>query len=129
MPGGLRDVDIDNVEGVCNATDYLLDTGRRNVACAGGPEGVPSVEDRKQGFLRACAEAGVRPGPYLYGKFDTDFGMSAATAILEAEPGVDGIFAHSDAMGRRSSRREPSMRFPDSGSKAVFWLDDLGHSL
>jgi len=98
MPGSLPYVDIDNVEGGYKATKHLLDTGRRNVACAGGPEGVPSVEDRKQGFLKACAEAGVRPGPYLYGKFDTDFGMSAATAILDAEPGVDGIFAHSDAI-------------------------------
>lgn len=98
MPGSLPYVDIDNVEGGYKATKHLLDTGRRRIACAGGPEGVPSVEDRKLGFLRACAEAGVRPGPYLYGTFDAESGMSAATAILEAEPGVDGIFAHSDAI-------------------------------
>jgi len=98
MPGILPYVDIDNVEGGYKATKHLLDAGRRNVACAGGPEGVPSVEDRKQGFLKACAEAGVRPGPYMYGRFDTDFGMSAVSAILDAEPGIDGIFAQSDAI-------------------------------
>lgn len=98
LPGSLPYVDIDNVEGGRKAAEYLLAKGRRRIACAAGPEGVPSVEDRKLGFLRAIAEAGVEPGPFLHGTFEADFGVSAALAILEADPGVEAIFAQSDAI-------------------------------
>jgi DNA-binding LacI/PurR family transcriptional regulator len=98
MPGDLPYVDIDNVEGGYKATKHLLDTGRRRIACAGGLRGVPSVEDRREGFLKACAEADVRPGPYLYGEFESDFGVRSVSAILEVDPDVDGIFAQSDAI-------------------------------
>lgn len=97
-PGSLPYVDIDNVEGGYKAAKYLLDRGYRHIACAAGPAGVPSVEDRRQGFLEACAEADVEPGPYLNGSFETESGIHAVPAILEADPGVDAIFAHSDAI-------------------------------
>jgi DNA-binding LacI/PurR family transcriptional regulator len=96
-PDSLPYVDIDNVEGGYKATRYLLDKGRRRIACVGGPAGVPSVEDRRQGFMRACADAGVEPGPYLYGSFDPESGINAAAALV-ADPRVDAVFAQSDAI-------------------------------
>jgi DNA-binding LacI/PurR family transcriptional regulator len=97
-PYSLPYVDIDNVKGGYTATKYLLDKGHRHIACAAGPAGVPSVEDRRLGYLQALTEAGVEPGPFLYGRFEADFGIGAAAGILDGDPRVDAIFAQSDAI-------------------------------
>lgn len=52
-------VAVDNEHGGYLATRHLLDTGRRRLVFVGGPEVLRPVHDRRDGFRRALAEAGI----------------------------------------------------------------------
>ncbi|MDR3107222.1 MAG: LacI family transcriptional regulator, partial [Bifidobacteriaceae bacterium] len=69
-------VDVDNVRSGYVATKYLLNAGRRHIACVGGPLAISSAVDRRAGFLDAHREAAVQPGPYVELDFHTDAAAS-----------------------------------------------------
>ncbi|MFJ3666965.1 LacI family DNA-binding transcriptional regulator [Streptomyces sp. NPDC090106] len=60
----LDHVEVANEDGQYELTRHLLhDHGLRRLAYVGVDETSPDVEARFRGFRRACAEAGVAPGP------------------------------------------------------------------
>lgn len=53
-------VDVDGAAGVYDATRHLIRRGHRRIAFIGWPEGYAVGEDRRTGYLRACAEENLR---------------------------------------------------------------------
>lgn len=118
-------VDVDNVLGARQATEHLLALDRRRVASIAGPADMTAGQDRLEGYRGALAAAGLAPN-VRQGDFTEASGYRAARALLEADPGLDALFAASDLMARGALRalREAGRRVPDD--VAVVGFDDLG---
>jgi DNA-binding LacI/PurR family transcriptional regulator len=54
-------VDVDGAAGTRAAVEHLYALGHRRIAYLGWPEGSGVGDDRRAGYLGACAELGVRP--------------------------------------------------------------------
>lgn len=104
MKGGDDDrystITVDNEGGAALATRHLLALGRRHLAHVGGPSHLLESHLRLAGWRRAQAEAGVTPGPAAvqHGDWSAQSGIAAFEALLDAVPGIDGVFAANDQM-------------------------------
>lgn len=114
-------VGIDDVSLSVEAVRYLLSLGHRNIGhITGTPDDLrrwtPPV-DRRQGWLTALGEAGVRPDPRWeeFGFFDIDGGKESARRLLERAPELTALFVASDemAMGALLAARELGVRVPE----------------
>ena len=93
-------VDVDNVRGAKDATNYLISRGRRRIATVTGPLTMPAGVDRLLGVREAIAEAGVEEAGIEDGGFTTDGGADAMRRILSRGPAPDGVVVASDLMAR-----------------------------
>lgn len=91
--GDLPFVDADNATGARHAAQYLLDQGRRRIACIAGPQDMSAGVARLQGFRQVAGGELVE-----YGDFSEESGAKAMTALLAREPELDSVFAASDPM-------------------------------
>jgi len=110
-------VDADNRGGARQAVEHLLAAGRRRVATIAGPQDMTVGLERYTGYRDALADAGIEVDPELVatGDFSLDSGVRAASALLDARPDLDAIFAASDAMaiGGMRALREAGRRVPE----------------
>ncbi|MDR1807533.1 MAG: LacI family transcriptional regulator [Propionibacteriaceae bacterium] len=108
-------VDVDNYGGGHQATAHLVARGCRHLACLGGDLAMAAVADRRQGWLDACAEAGIAPGPFVGGAFTAESGLAETRQLLADYPEVDGVFAQSDgiAAGVLQALSAAGKRVPD----------------
>ena len=120
-------VDADNRGGAEAATAHLLSAGRTTVATITGPLDMTAAIDRSQGYADALSAAGraVRDELVENGDFGEDSGARAMRALLEREPGVDGVFVANDlmAIGALAALRSAGRRVP--GDVAVVGFDDI----
>ncbi|BDV29446.1 LacI family DNA-binding transcriptional regulator [Microbacterium terricola] len=93
-------VDVDNVAGGRDATQYLIDRGHRRIATITGPLTMPAGVDRLEGFRDALAEAGLQEAAVEDGGFTTDGGAAAMRRILDKGEAPDALFIASDLMAR-----------------------------
>lgn len=93
-------VDVDNVRGGRDATQYLLDRGHRRIATVAGPSDMPAGIDRLQGFHDALADAGLAPAAAEDGDFTEAGGAAAMRRILASGDLPDAVFVASDLMAR-----------------------------
>ncbi|MGZ0712139.1 LacI family DNA-binding transcriptional regulator (plasmid) [Coraliomargarita sp. W4R53] len=131
----LTTLTVDDVAVARLATEHLLTLGHRDIAHIGAnPEfdidfHVPT--QRRVGFERALADAGIAPQPALFepADFTIEGGFRAAKQIL-GKPGVrpTAIFAASDemAIGAILAARELGYRVPDDLSIAGIDGHELG---
>ena len=92
---------IDNEFGGHLATRHLLETGRRRLVFVGGPDTLQPIADRRQGFRRAVAEAGLSPVAELEPEWINRadgwaIGRRIADMVTAGE--VDGVVAASDLL-------------------------------
>jgi DNA-binding LacI/PurR family transcriptional regulator len=123
-----RSVGSDNVSGGLQATRHLLEIGRRRIAFF-GDIALPEVAQRHEGYLRAHADAGIRPLPAL----TVSMPFVASQAQIKVAQFLDGkqalkldaIFAASDvlAMTAISALSKRTRRVPDD--VAVVGYDDI----
>ncbi|CAA9293519.1 MAG: Transcriptional regulator, LacI family [uncultured Corynebacteriales bacterium] len=110
-------VDADNRGGARQAVEHLLAAGRRRVATIAGPQDMTVGLERYSGYRDALADAGIDLDPALVapGDFSLDSGARAASALLDARPDLDAVFAASDAMaiGAMRALREAGRRVPE----------------
>jgi DNA-binding LacI/PurR family transcriptional regulator len=92
-------VDVDNVQVGKLATERLIQSGARNIACVAGPEDMTPVDARTTGWRLALEAAGLRPGPIVHHDFTLQSGVAAMREILATDPTIDGLFAQSDVLG------------------------------
>ncbi|KXZ61706.1 HTH-type transcriptional repressor CytR [Microbacterium laevaniformans] len=93
-------VDVDNVAGGREATEYLIGRGFRRIATIAGPVTMPAGIDRLVGFRDALSAAGLEPVAEEDGNFTADGGSAAMQRILEAGVEFDALFVASDLMAR-----------------------------
>jgi DNA-binding LacI/PurR family transcriptional regulator len=96
---GLPWVSSDNVEGGRLAARHLAEAGYRRIAVLHAEPGLAPVHDRREGFLRGLAEAGLPLDPALDGAAASllyDDAHARAKELLAA--GADAVFAVDDVM-------------------------------
>lgn len=119
-------VDVDNTAGERLATQVLVDRGCTRIGTIAGPADMTAAVDRLAGWHEAMAGAGLRPDAVEHGSFTEDTGESAARALMERHPDLDGLVVASDLMAVGAMRvlAELGRRVPDD--VAVVGFDDLG---
>ncbi len=118
---------VENTEGAYQATRHLIEAGHRRIAYLGGPHGLLTVTERREGFLMAMNEAGiqVRPEYVAMGSFAPELARAATAAFLALPLPPTAIFASSDylAIGAVMGLRDASVSVPDDVSLVGF--DDM----
>ena len=119
-------VDLDNFEGGRLAARHLAGIGRTHLGTVAGPSDMTAAVDRLDGWMQGLKEAGLPPGPVVYGDFTTAGGADAARSLLARAPELDGVFAASDlmALGVVDQVRGMKRRVPED--VAVVGFDNHG---
>jgi len=117
-------VDNDNVGGARQATQHLLQRGRRVVGTIAGPPDMAAGMDRLAGY-RAALGRSFRKARVERGDFTTESGQAATARLLERVPDLDAVFVASDlmAIGAVRALRQSGRRVPDD--VAVVGFDDI----
>lgn len=118
-------VDLDNTEGGRLAARHLLDRGRRRIAMICGPQDMPAAVDRREGFEKELADAGIEPVWLSFGDFTLASGERETSVLLDSGTGFDALFASSDlmALGALKKLEGQGMRVPED--VAVVGFDDI----
>ena len=132
LPGRLS-IGTDDVLGGRLAAEHLLSLGHRRIGVVAGDTRASTGVERTQGFVEACAEAGVEvPGSAIEPcTFDVRSGAEAAARLLHAHPGVTAIFAASDnvALGVLGALRDRGRSVPDDVALVGYNNLDLSSAL
>jgi LacI family transcriptional regulator len=117
---GVVNIESDNEAGACAMVHRLLAIGHRRILHMGGPPGVALAEQRVNGYLRAHAEAGVKPAPghVVRAPLSVEGGREAMQAWLRdhrGRPLPEALFGCNDAMafGCIETLRARGLRVPD----------------
>ena len=121
---------IDNRAGAYDATAYLLGQGHTHVGFVGGGAQVhPSINERREGYLKALEDARVETSYCADSLILTpDYAAEAAKNLLEAHPTITALVAASDyvAMGIYKAAHALGLQIPRDLS--VVGFDNL-HSV
>lgn len=84
------------------AAEHLAGLGRSRIAHVGGEVGAYSADERAAGFLEGLAtgHVAVDRATVMRGLYSETWGWTATDHILEANHGVDAIFAGNDQIAR-----------------------------
>ncbi|MFD4973569.1 LacI family DNA-binding transcriptional regulator [Streptomyces sp. NPDC058424] len=112
LPGRIS-VTTDDVLGGRLAAEHLLELGHRRVAVVAGEPYASTGAERTQGFLEACAEAGlsVPESHVVRSGFDVPGGRAAAERLLALRPRPTAVFAVNDfaAIGVMAAVRDAGL--------------------
>ena len=91
-------VDIDNIESVQMAVDYLFDMGHKRIGTITGPQNTTVGIDRKNGYIQALIKHGnpINESLIVEGTFTEESGYLGMKQLLPEKP--DAVFAASDRM-------------------------------
>lgn len=118
-------VDLDNIAGGRLAARHLVERGRRRIAMVCGPQDMPAAVDRREGFEKELADAGIEPAWLSFGDFTLASGERETSALLESGTRFDALFASSDlmALGALKKLEGQGVRVPED--VAVIGFDDI----
>lgn len=118
-------IDVDNVTAAYEAVTHLIQLGYRKIGTITGALTSTVSLDRKEGYLKALLNNGLRLDKNLIveGDFTETGGYLAMQRLLPAQP--DAVFAASDvmALGAMRAVREVGLRVPED--IAFVGFDDL----
>ncbi|MFB3978207.1 LacI family DNA-binding transcriptional regulator [Microbacterium proteolyticum] len=117
-------VDVDNLRGGRDATQYLLDRGHRRLATIAGPADMPAGIDRLQGFRDALTDAGLTPVAVEDGDFTEAGGADAMRRILASGEAPEAVFVASDLMARGAYTALREHGYEPGRDVAVIGFDD-----
>ena len=123
--GRLSAVCCDNVAGGRTVAAELTDAGHHHLAYIAGNQDSSTNRDREQGFGDELRRRGMADWSREQAYYSYESGFEAATRLLAARPGVDGIFCASDiiALGAIDAARRLGRRVPDDLS--IIGFDDV----
>ena len=126
-PAGLTApfVDLDNTEGGRLAARHLIERGRRRIAMVCGPQDMPAAVDRREGFEKELADAGIESAWLSFGDFTLASGEREATALLESGTEFDALFASSDLMALGALKKLEGRGIHVPEDVAVVGFDDI----
>ncbi|MGB3028360.1 LacI family DNA-binding transcriptional regulator [Paradevosia shaoguanensis] len=120
-------IHVDNALGGYLAGKHLIEMGHTRIGLIGGPDGLFSVNERRAGFEKALAEAGLSLAPVdvLLGDYTREFGHAAALKLCRRPDRPTAIFAQSDynAIGILAALRELGLTAPKDLS--IVGFDDM----
>ena len=101
---GVWNLEVDNEGGAYQAVRHLISLGHRRILHLTGSAGLPGTEQRKSGYFRALAEAGLPRDESLVrvSGFSNNAGRQAMEAFLAERgdaPLPTAVFCGSDAIG------------------------------
>lgn len=90
----------DNSSGICQAMEHLISLGHRKIAYLGGIPSYLNAMERREGYQKALAYAGLPhdPGLILTGDWSFDSGYALTMELLEKELDFTAICAANDVM-------------------------------
>lgn len=96
---GLKDLEVDlvkvdNEAGAYKAVRHLIEVGHRRIAYVGGLPSIPTSLTRRDGYVRACREAGLPVDPELirFGNSRYDSAKELTQAFLQMENPPTALF-------------------------------------
>jgi DNA-binding LacI/PurR family transcriptional regulator len=120
---GVPNIGTDNEAGACAIVRRLLAIGHRRILHVGGPSGFSMTDQRVEGYLRAHAEAGVKPAPdhVIRAPLSVDGGREAMQEWMRhhrGQPLPEVVFGCNDAIafGCIETLRSRGLRVPDDVS-------------
>ena len=120
---GVVNIETDNEAGACQVVGELLARGHRRILHVGGPQGLSGADQRVEGYLRAHAEAGVKPAPghVVRAPLSIEGGRAAMLEWLQTHRGrplPQVVFGGNDAIafGCMEALRGRGLRVPDDVS-------------
>ena len=127
---GFAIVSVNNQNGGRQATQHLIDQGRRKLGIITGPQNWWEARERYLGWKSALAEAGLKFSPSLAVESDWSAagGEQAMTQLLMQEPDIDAVFASSDqiALGAMRAVYAAGRRIPQD--LAIVGFDNIPES-
>jgi DNA-binding LacI/PurR family transcriptional regulator len=118
--------DTDNVGGAKQATQHLIDCGRKNIATITGEVAASAGAQRLAGFLQVHMNLGreVPPSMIAHGDYTHDSGFAAMNQLLDKNENVDAVFAANDlmAIGAMAAIQDRGLSVP--GDIALVGFDD-----
>ena len=91
---------VDNERRAELATQHLIDSGYRQIACITGPKRVTTAAERLRGYQRGLKAGGMRYDETLVGvaDFREQGGYLAMSSLLERQPRPDAVFVANNLM-------------------------------
>lgn len=117
-------VRCDSMSGAAEMARYLIDLGHREFVILAGPKGVPTSDDRVQGFRKVLEGIDARC-TVLHGRFASDWGREGVAQVLKLEPRPTAIFALNNfvTIGALQALSEQGIKVPEDFTLVGF--DDL----
>ena len=127
---GVHVVAVDNRSGARQATDHLIERGRRKIGVINGPMAWWEARERHVGWRSALERKALVASPSLVVEsyWSSAGGELAMGELLEREPDIDGVFASSDqiALGALRAIHESGRRVPED--IAIVGFDNMPES-
>ena len=127
---GLSIIAVDNYIGAKQATQHLIEQGRRKIGIITGPLGWWEARERFRGWEDAMHQAGLATpaSMVIEGEWTAASGEQGLSTLLLQEPGVDALFASSDqiALGALSTAHRLGRRIPHD--LAIVGFDNIPES-
>jgi LacI family transcriptional regulator len=108
-------VDVDSVGGSHAMTTHLLDVGHRQIAMLAGPEELPYVRERVEGYTTAMTERGCEPRVYHCSYHtETDTARRCLKELLGVSPRITAVFTGAGDLTTvvMATAREMGLRIP-----------------
>lgn len=122
---------LDNYQAACDAVEYLIVQGHRNIAFIAGPPEQEDARARLAGYQDTLRKHKIEPNPSLIvaGDFQESGGLLGVDQLLESGQRFTAIFAGNDltAYGARLALYRRGIRVPDDIS--IIGFDDLHSSM
>lgn len=119
LPDSVSTVGVDQRMGALQATQHLLEGGRRKLLHICGPSDWLDARERRDGFVAACDEAGVAYDKISSSTWDAHSAYEITESMSED---IDGVFASNDqlALGVMRRLREQGRDIPSDVSVVGF---------
>jgi LacI family transcriptional regulator len=115
----------DNEAGAYRATLHLLQNGHRHVAMVGSmPQGYPSIQERRSGYLRAIKEHGLTP-EFVDCYHTIDSATAAAETFLRDNKRVTAVFCANDEVAISLMRVAQSLGINIPQDLSVIGFDNI----
>ncbi|HDR52289.1 MAG TPA: LacI family transcriptional regulator [Mariniphaga anaerophila] len=115
---------VNDYYGALNMVNYLLKTGCRKIAHISGPNNLLLSANRKEGYLDALNNAGikVKENMIIEGDFTIESGIACTEKLLAENEEIDAIFAVCDAVafGAMKVLKKRGIKIPEEISVAGF---------
>ncbi len=131
---GLSVITADNRLGATQATQHLVDQGKRTIGVITGPRSWWEARERYEGWKETLLRSGLtaRPSLVAEGDWSATSGEQAMQKLLTQQPAIDAVFACNDQMalgalrvahklGRRVPQDLAIVGFDNTPESAFYW--------